>query len=240
MPNWVNNEITVEQGDAKSFFEFMKSKDSPFDFNNLIPMPEALKDTCSPSRPVPDSEIEEAVKKWKQEKEKHEKNKSTEFLFNKPISVSESKGLIEKYGHDNWYDWSVNNWGTKWNAGYPQMIEDTTISFKTAWSPPEEIYHAIAKKFPDMVFGVTWEEEQGFGADCGIEEGEYYEIEAWEAPNPDEVEEILDEELEYSIVIFKLEDHPRYEDGFYIDYVSEETYCETIEEAREMAKKELG
>ena len=23
---------------------------------------------------------------------------------------------LERYGENNWYDWSVKNWGTKWNA----------------------------------------------------------------------------------------------------------------------------
>ena len=28
----------------------------------------------------------------------------------------EEKAALADIGHENWYDWSVANWGTKWNA----------------------------------------------------------------------------------------------------------------------------
>ena len=49
-------------------------------------------------------------------------------------------------GHDNWYDWRVNNWGTKWelceffgmDLHDPEDSDEATISFscQSAWSPP--------------------------------------------------------------------------------------------------------
>lgn len=44
----------------------------------------------------------------------------------------------KKYGKKNWYDWSIDNWGTKWNATTDYInIDDDRISirFSTAWAP---------------------------------------------------------------------------------------------------------
>lgn len=45
-----------------------------------------------------------------------------------------------EFGYDNWYDWSVANWGTKWDAdgsvGFSP--ECTVVRFDTAWAPPLE------------------------------------------------------------------------------------------------------
>jgi len=42
--------------------------------------------------------------------------------------------LVEKYGHENWYDWFVENWGTKWDADVHHS-DEKAIGFTTAWSP---------------------------------------------------------------------------------------------------------
>jgi hypothetical protein len=46
------------------------------------------------------------------------------------------------FGKKNWFNWNIENWGTKWDA-YEQdeksviRTEDTlTLTFQTAWSPP--------------------------------------------------------------------------------------------------------
>jgi len=50
-------------------------------------------------------------------------------------------------GRPNWYDWQVENWGTKWNA-YEQSFCDNgygelEVSFDTAWSAPFPIIAAL-------------------------------------------------------------------------------------------------
>lgn len=43
MPNWVYNEMRFKsENDCKRVAELIKSKDSDFDFNNIIPMPPYL------------------------------------------------------------------------------------------------------------------------------------------------------------------------------------------------------
>ena len=48
-------------------------------------------------------------------------------------------------GFDNWYDWRVQNWGTKWDVDVDnlELSEDgTTITgwFDSAWAPPIHAY----------------------------------------------------------------------------------------------------
>lgn len=50
----------------------------------------------------------------------------------------------KEYGVTDWYDWSVKNWGTKWNA-YHDLVEvsedgnSLSVRFQTAWSEPTPI-----------------------------------------------------------------------------------------------------
>jgi len=45
MPNWVINTLKVIVGDPKEVFEFVRSEQSVFDFNTLIPMPEHIQNS---------------------------------------------------------------------------------------------------------------------------------------------------------------------------------------------------
>ena len=55
------------------------------------------------------------------------------------------------YNPDNdqrWYDWRVNNWGTKWdieldNKYVSQDGKMVTVSFDSAWSPPIAAYEKL-------------------------------------------------------------------------------------------------
>lgn len=55
---------------------------------------------------------------------------------------------IPKSEEDNWYDWSITHWGTKWEAslyGYERVNDNTIkVSFDTAWSPPIAFYEWMA------------------------------------------------------------------------------------------------
>ena len=68
------------------------------------------------------------------------------------------KQLIEKYGASDWYQWQVNNWGTKWDTSdsYLDYADEESASwyFSTAWSPPEGIYNELSRRFPDL--SISW------------------------------------------------------------------------------------
>jgi hypothetical protein len=54
---------------------------------------------------------------------------------------------IAKHGYKDWYDWNINNWGTKWDFAL-ESIERTDAntvsgSFESAWSPPTTAYERL-------------------------------------------------------------------------------------------------
>ena len=68
------------------------------------------------------------------------------------------------YGEDNWYDWSRKNWGTKWDACEPE-VNGRTVVFNTAWTCPEPVLIALAKKVGGiLVFYADEDIGSNFGA----------------------------------------------------------------------------
>lgn len=150
MPNWCENYLVIS-GPREEIINFVvKSRgtceqdgeieEQPLCLDSLIPMPEELKATESPSR--------------------------------KP-----KKELIKKYGADNWYDWRISKWGTKWDvtnvtsdvdglfhiSKEKEDIRKVGYSFDTAWSPPEPAIIEIGKMFQKLTLKLKyWEAGSGF------------------------------------------------------------------------------
>ena len=175
MPNWVANniELSGESKDIKKLLETVKSKESDFDFNNIMLMPEALKGTSSPAKIVSQEEydIQQAkkqviAKKLKKgtELSKEEKQAHEWGIGMGGITKAMQKDLRNKYGTDNWYDWTCNNWGTKWNACEPQ-VDEIYISFNTAWAHPAPIIQKLSEEFPNVTLEVAYADED-FSHNC--------------------------------------------------------------------------
>lgn len=68
---------------------------------------------------------------------------------------------------DDWYSWSVKNWGTKWemavNSIESHVVNDDrmflTIQGDTAWAPPVELLRFITERFTDVICHITYVEE---------------------------------------------------------------------------------
>jgi hypothetical protein len=99
--------------------------------------------------------------------------------FNKIVPMPEhiyrgnlGREEIEKYGAENcWYDWSIKNWGTKWNSyGYDEHTADNfdgcTVKFLTAWSSVSDLMKKLSSMFPDIRFDYKWADED-FGHNTG-------------------------------------------------------------------------
>lgn len=71
-----------------------------------------------------------------------------DYIFRGNVGPKEQ----ELYGENNWYDWSCENWGTKWNSedAHCEWFSDSLVyDFETAWSPCDPVIEALAKMFPD-------------------------------------------------------------------------------------------
>lgn len=66
---------------------------------------------------------------------------------------------VSAYGYKDWYDWSIANWGTKWNA-CDTYIKGNVIEFDTAWSPVPKVIERLSKMYPDLEIDYLYAEEQ--------------------------------------------------------------------------------
>lgn len=83
-----------------------------------------------------------------------------------PGNKSEASAeLIARYGADNWYDWSVKNWGTKWNTGSVREVSPQVVEFDTAWATPEPLIKALSEKYHTTVSVCYADEDLGYN--CG-------------------------------------------------------------------------
>lgn len=105
---------------------------------------------------------------------------------------------IRVHGYGNWYDYCVNEWGTKWDVGgdgdqatveSPNSIK---MNFDSAWAPPT----AAMDKFMDLGFKVKlvyWESGMCF---CGLYDENGDDYMDYSDMTADEVAESINPELD--------------------------------------------
>ncbi len=72
--------------------------------------------------------------------------------FLEKLSIEEKLLFLKEHdGVDNWYDWRISNWDTKWNANETAILDDNTVLFDTAWSPPFKIFSKISEMYNTTV-----------------------------------------------------------------------------------------
>lgn len=118
MPNWCNNNLTLEHDDPAMIKRAYDALERQEFLSEFIPVPEDLQIV--------------AGRLGDGDEQKELERKTAEN--------------VAKYGYGNWYDYCVGEWGTKWDVGdqgcsdiHPdgQMLH---TSFDSAWSPPVNAY----------------------------------------------------------------------------------------------------
>lgn len=166
MPNWVFNTMNVagETEEVKTFIEDMAK-----------PIPTFV---------YPEGGHISKDGEWKME--------DVVFSFWNIIAPTD---LEAYFTGDTWYNWNNTNWDTKWDAKLDEKNVDdleqnhdafgtsnVTYRFETAWSPAMPVYRALAEKYPTLEFDISWEEEQGFGAELTGLDGELSITREWDIP----------------------------------------------------------
>ena len=146
MPNWCNNSVEIYHTDPAMIERVRTAFNGEGLLQEFIPVPEDLRNIVAGSVPV----AEEAEHKLKEE-------------FNRLT-----------YGYTNWYDFCVNEWGTKWEIGADgnpaqDIPGGLMLGFESAWSPPIAAYEKLTEMGfriramyyePGMAFAGIWEEGQ--------------------------------------------------------------------------------
>lgn len=169
MPNYVKNVLAFDgdQDQVSRLFSTIQGENGPMDFNKLIPMPSEL-EIESGSRTAAgfkkymefvadtgfSTEMEPAYLTAHPEIDREEWDLGKQTYQN-----------IQKYGCPTWYEWRIQNWGTKWNASGAEVL-DGRLSFLTAWNAPKQILEKLSQMFPSITIHHVWADED-IGHNCG-------------------------------------------------------------------------
>jgi len=186
MPNWVYNSLTIQaiKADPKQIDELVSQLNTPFvrtSENWDMETNQMLFKDYTYTNPI--FAFWNIIKPTDMETYKLQKDPSVEEM---------------SFAGNNWYDWNVRNWGTKWDVGVGDDNEypDTTMerhdkvsaviyNFNTAWSPPTPAILALSSQYPELVFHLYYQEETGWGGDIKIMKGVVLSEQSYESQCPE-------------------------------------------------------
>lgn len=119
MPNHITNIIYADKGTIsllKKLYVSEENGEKFFDFNKIVPRPKTIEECPEP------------------------------YIIH---NEGEARTNCLAYDGDdkwfNWYNWNIDNWGTKWNS-YDYSDGETQITFLTAWSGVPELIEKVAEE----------------------------------------------------------------------------------------------
>ncbi len=145
MPNWCNNNLTLQHQDPKMIQRAYDALERGEFLNEFIPVPKQLQIVAGfVGDPDEQAKLE-----------------------------ADTKRNLEELGYGNWYDYCVGEWGTKWDVGdqgcsdiHPDGLMLHT-TFDSAWSPPVRAYEKLTELGftvnamyyePGMAYAGSWED----------------------------------------------------------------------------------
>jgi len=177
MPNWCNNYLELTHDDPEMIARAKKAYADGRLLDEFVPVP---KDLHIVAGRVGDDNDPKQIELEAQEKANQ-----------------------EKYGYTTWYDFCVNEWGTKWDVGGDDgmLTEDgpnaLRMSFDSAWAPPIN----AMEKFMDQGFRVKliyWESGMCFAGLFDENGDDFYELGGMTA---DEIAETINPEIDECMCI---------------------------------------
>jgi len=128
--------------------------------------------------------------------------------------------LEEKYGYSDWYSWSIDNWGCKWNCDAQDWTVDEydednlsiRFWFDSPWGPPIALYEFISQDESITIFGNYHEEGMQF-----IGRFEYGSDECYNYSDLDSLDDIPEDIIEEWNLRERLEEEAEWEEDDEID-----------------------
>ena len=148
MPNWCWNllQVTGNRAGLAEFKKKAKTKEvrddkgelssigSDLSLNNFVPMPKEL-------------------------------NIDRGYFGDDKLKQSEvdriGKENLKKFGAKDWYDWHVQNWGTKWDVEATLQSKSGDMLeywFDSAWAPPVQWLVSVSEQYPKLKFELEYDE----------------------------------------------------------------------------------
>lgn len=190
MTNWTSNRIEAPAEVLKKYISKDENGKDRFDFNLVIPRPEIYNDPdlvsggheiiaiewYKSNRGTVVPKIDLSASKKQSFGQKIESVIWSAFVprkinfdeiekYGDPDTLYEiGKKYVEaydKYGYYDWYGWSYENWGTKWNAcdSCCDFMDEGWVEFETAWNMPKPIIDKIMADNPGCRIAITWSDE---------------------------------------------------------------------------------
>ena len=168
MPNWCSNIVTFSHKDPAAIKRVVDAWKTGEFMQQFFPCPE---------------ELIKAVKGYSSDpKEQAE--------INAVLNANSAK-----HGYPTWYEWSLANWGVKWDVAvsddekYPDTyMEGPTANgenlvvyynFNTPWGIAQEALLKLSSQYPTLLFTLSYEEETGWGGEDEFLRGQYIQGASW-------------------------------------------------------------
>lgn len=192
MPNWCNNSVEIYHEDPAMIERVRTAFNDGRLLAEFIPVPQSLKIVAGcVGDPDEQKKLEEDTARNR-----------------------------EVHGYGNWYDYCVNEWGTKWDVGADgnpaqDIPGGLMLGFESAWAPPCAAYEKLTEQGfriramyfePGMAFAGIWEDgiddfyeyggldSAGIAEELPVELDEAFciseDVAQWEAENAEEEENI--------------------------------------------------
>lgn len=169
MPNWCNNTLELAHEDPAMLERARVAFNEGRLCDEFVPVPESLKITAGF---LGDGEEQRKLEAQEQANQ-------------------------EAHGYKNWYDYCVNEWGTKWDVGGDGMTAELengqlVMSFDSAWSPPINFY----EKMLDLGFEVRayyYEGGMNFAGVWDNGDDDFYDLPSTSQEVREQLPEVLDE-----------------------------------------------
>lgn len=154
MPNNIKNQMLIV-GTNEQIIElrnYIRGDNGEMDFHKIYPMPTSILETSEKLNGISFNSSEKIKKGFRVSL----------------LALKKDPGLLDLYlmgkaldetGYASWYDWSIEHWGTKWNAYSTEILTHSTLKWETAWAPVDDLIKVLSEKFPEVILVYWWCEE---------------------------------------------------------------------------------